>query len=387
MRDVAIIGVGMTAWGELWEKSLRTIWAEAAIAALENAGVDKLDYITVGCMSPGLFVGQEHIGSLLADELGMAGVPAARVETACASGGLALRTGFAEVASGLSDIVLVTGVEKMNDVDTAETTYALGTAADQEWEAFHGVTFPGLYAMMARVHMERFGTTSEQLAAVAVKNHANALLNPNAQYHLKLTVEDVLGSTMVADPLHIFDCSPITDGAAALVLAPLEMARDLAKGKPVVKITGSGLATDTISLACRDDLASLSAVEKAAKKAYAMASRSPQDIHVAEVHDCFSIAELMTTEALGFFEAGQAGPAVERGLTSLGGKLPVNTSGGLKAKGHPVGATGVAQAVEVTTQLRGEAGQRQVQGARIGLTQTMGGSGGSSVVHILEVVS
>lgn len=387
MRDVAIIGVGMTAWGELWEKSLRTIWAEAAIAALENAGVDKLDYITVGCMSPGLFVGQEHIASLLADELGMAGVPAARVETACASGGLALRTGFAEVASGLSDIVLVTGVEKMNDVDTAETTYALGTAADQEWEAFHGVTFPGLYAMMARVHMERYGTTSEQLAAVAVKNHANALLNPNAQYHLKLTVEDVLGSTMVADPLHIFDCSPITDGAAALVLAPLEMARDLAKGKPVVKITGSGLATDTISLACRDDLASLSAVEKAAKKAYAMANRTPQDIHVAEVHDCFSIAELMTTEALGFFEAGQAGPAVERGLTSLGGKLPVNTSGGLKAKGHPVGATGVAQAVEVATQLRGEAGQRQVQGARIGLTQTMGGSGGSSVVHILEVVS
>ncbi len=387
MRDVAIIGVGMTAWGELWEKSLRTIWAEAAIAALENAGVDKLDYITVGCMSPGLFVGQEHIGSLLADELGMAGVPAARVETACASGGLALRTGFAEVASGLSDIVLVTGVEKMNDVDTAETTYALGTAADQEWEAFHGVTFPGLYAMMARVHMDRYGTTSEQLAAVAVKNHANALLNPNAQYHLKLTVDDVLGSTMVADPLHIFDCSPITDGAAALVLAPLEMARDLAKGGPVVKITGSGLATDTISLACRKDLATLSAVEKAAKKAYAMANRAPQDIHVAEVHDCFTIAELMTTEALGFFEAGQAGPAVERGLTSLGGKLPVNTSGGLKAKGHPVGATGVAQAVELTMQLRGEAGQRQVEGAHIGLTQTMGGSGGSSVVHILEVVS
>ncbi len=387
MRDVAIIGVGMTAWGELWEKSLRTIWAEAAAAALEDAGVDHIDYMTVGCMSPGLFVGQEHIASLLADELGMAGVPAARVETACASGGLALRTGFAEVASGLSDIVLVTGVEKMNDVDTAETTFALGTAADQEWESFHGVTFPGLYAMMARVHMARHGTTSEQLAAVAVKNHANALLNPHAQYHLKLTVEDVLASTMVADPLHIFDCSPITDGAAALVLAPLEKARELAKGRPVVKISGSGLATDTIALAGREDLASLPAVEKAAQRAYAMAGVGPGDIHLAEVHDCFTIAEIMTTEALGFFERGQAAPAVERGLTALGGRLPVNTSGGLKAKGHPVGATGVAQAVEITTQLRGEAGQRQVEGARVGLTQTMGGSGGSSVVHILEVVS
>jgi len=387
MRDVAIIGVGMTAWGELWEKSLRTIWAEAALAALEDAGVDRVDFMTVGCMSPGLFIGQEHIASLLADELGMAGVPAARVETACASGGLALRTGFAEVASGLSDIVLVTGVEKMNDVDTAETTYALGTAADQEWEAFHGVTFPGLYAMMARLHMARYGTTSEQLASVAVKNHANALLNPNAQYHLKLTVEDVLASTMVADPLHIFDCSPITDGAAAVVIASMDVARELAGDRPIVRIAGSGLATDTIALANREDLTSLPAVRKAAERAYAMAGKTPGDIHVAEVHDCFTIAEIMTTEALGFFEPGQGGPAAEKGLTGHGGRIPVNTSGGLKAKGHPVGATGVAQVVEITEQLRGEAGQRQVEGARVGLAQTMGGSGGSSVVHILEVVS
>ncbi len=387
MREVAIIGVGMTRWGELWERSLRAIWVEAALAALEDAGVDRVDFITIGAMSPGLFVGQEHLASLLADELGMAGVPAARVETACASGGLALRTGFAEVASGLSDIVLVTGVEKMTDVDTADATYALGTASDQEWEAFHGVTFPGLYAMMARVHMERYGTTPEQLAAVAVKNHANALLNPHAQYHLEISVEDVLGSTMVADPLHILDCSPITDGAAAVVLASMETARRLARGRPLVRIAGSGLATDTISLAARPDLASLPAVERAARRAYEMAGRGPEDIHVAEVHDCFTIAEIMATEALGFFEPGQGGPAVERGLTALGGTIPVNTSGGLKAKGHPVGATGVAQAVEVVLQLRGEAGQRQVEGARVGLTQTMGGSGGSAVVHIMEVVS
>ena len=387
MRDVAIIGVGMTAWGELWEKSLRRIWAEAAVAALDDAGIDRVDFITIGCMSPGLFVGQEHLASLLADELGMAGVPAARVETACASGGLALRTAFAEIASGLSDVVLVTGVEKMTDVDTAETTYALGTAADQEWEAFHGVTFPGLYAMLARLHMAAYGTTPEQLAGVAVKNHTNALLNPHAQYHLEVTVEDVLASTMVADPLHILDCSPITDGAAAVVLASMDVAREVARGRPIVRITGSGLATDTIALANREDLTSLSAVRKAAERAYAMAGRTPREIQIAEVHDCFTIAEILTTEALGFFEPGGGGPAAERGETARDGSLPVNTSGGLKGKGHPVGATGVAQAVEIVTQLRGEAGERQVEGVRIGLTQTMGGSGGSAVVHIMEVAS
>ncbi|NOZ78852.1 MAG: thiolase domain-containing protein [Acidobacteria bacterium] len=385
MREVAIIGVGMIDWGELWEKSLRRMWTEAALAALDDAGIDTVDLITVGCMSPGLFVGQEHIASLLADEIGMAGVAATRTESACASGSLAFRAGFAEVASGLSDIVLVTGVEKMTDVDGGDATYTLGTAADREYEAFHGITFPGLYAMMAQVHMARYGTTSRQLAAVSVKNHANGLLNPHAQYHLKISIDDVLNSTMVADPLHLFDCSPITDGAAAVVLAPLDKARDLAGKRPIVKVAGSGMATDTIALANREDLGKLRAVELAGQRAYAMAGRSPNDIHVAEVHDCFSISEVMVTEALGFFEPGQGGPAAERGLTALNGKIPVNPSGGLKSKGHPVGATGVAQIAEITTQLRGEAGQRQVNGARIGLTQNMGGSGGSSTVHILEV--
>ncbi len=387
MRDVAIIGVGMIPWGELWEKPLRTIWAEAAVAALEDAGVDTVDLITVGCMSPGLFVGQEHLASMVADQIGMAGVPAARVESACASGGLALRNGFAEVASGLADLVLVTGVEKMTDVDGADATFALGTAADQEYEGFHGITFPGLYAMMARVHMARHGTTVRQMAAVAAKNHANGLLNPNAQYHLKVTVDDVLASTMVADPLHLLDCSPITDGAAALVLAPVDRARDLAGGRPVVKITGSGMATDSIALADREDLGRLRAVQLAAERAYAMAGRKPSDIHVAEVHDCFSIAEIMVTEELGFVPPGEGGPAAENGLTALGGRIPVNPSGGLKSKGHPVGATGVAQVAEIVTQLRGEAGQRQVEGASVGLAQNMGGSGGSSIVHILEVAS
>ena len=377
----------MTDFGELWDKSLRTIWAEAALAALADAGVEKIDLITIGCMSPGLFVGQEHLASLLADELGMAGTAASRVESACASGGLALRTGFAEVASGLSDTVLVTGVEKMNDVDGADATYALGTAADQEWEGFHGITFPGLYAMLARAHMQRYGTTVEQLAAVAVKNHANGLLNPHAQYHLKLTVEAALQSTMVADPLRLMDCSPVTDGAAALVLTTVERAEKMAGGRPVVRISGSGLATDTISLANREDLTELKAVRVAGERAYAMAGQKPEDLDVVEVHDCFTIAEIMATEALGLFGPGEGGKAAEDGLTAINGKIPVNTSGGLKSKGHPVGATGVAQVAEIVTQLRGEAGDRQVRGAKTGLAQNMGGSGGSSIVHILEVAS
>ena len=386
MRDVAVVGVGMTSFGELWETPLRSLWAEAALAALDDAGIDKVDLITIGCMSSGIFTGQEHLASLLADELGMAGVPATRVESACASGGLAVRAAFAEVASGLSDTVLVTGVEKMTDVDGADATYALGTAADSEWEGFHGVTFPGLYAMLARIHMRKYGTTREQLAQVAVKNHANGLLNPHAQYHLKISVDDVLKSTAVADPLNLFDCSPVTDGAAALVLTTVERAREIAGSKPVVVITGSGMATDTVTLANRGELAELGAVKLAGERAYAMAGRKPEDIHLVEVHDCFTIAEIMATEALGFFAPGDGGPAVEKGLTSLNGRIPVNTSGGLKSKGHPVGATGVAQVVEITTQLRGQAGQRQVAGAKIGMAQNMGGSGGSSVVHILEVI-
>jgi acetyl-CoA C-acetyltransferase len=385
MREVAVIGAGLVTFGEMWSKSLRNLWVEAALNALEDAGIDAVDGITIGCMSPGLFNGQEHLASLLADELGMAGVPAMRVESACASGGLALRAGFAEVASGLADVVLVTGVEKMTDVDGADATYALGTAADQEWEGFHGITFPGLYAMLARIHMQQYGTTREQLAKVAVKNHANGLLNSHAQYHLKVSVDDVLSSTMVADPLRLLDCSPITDGAAALVITTVERARELAGDRPLVKITGSGLATDSMALASRGDLAELRAVRLAGERAYAMAGRSPREVHLAEVHDCFTIAEILAIEALGFFERGAGGQAMDRNLTSLGGKIPVNPSGGLKAKGHPVGATGVAQVVEVVTQLRGEAGQRQVEGARVGLAQNMGGSGGSSVVHILEV--
>ena len=334
MRDVAIIGVGMTKWGELWEKSLRTIFTETALLAIEDAGVDRIDSLVVGCMSSGLFVGQEHLASLLADELGRTPVPAARVESACSSGGLALRQGFIEVASGMSDVVLVGGVEKMTDVTGCEATYALGTAADQEYESYHGLTFPGLYAMMAVAHMHRYGTTREQLAMVAVKNHDNGSRNPLAQFPFKITVDAVLNSVLVADPLRILDCSPITDGAAAVILCPADMARKLKK--PVVRIAGCGQATDTMALASRKDLAWLESTHIAAGKALAMAGRKLDEMDLFEVHDCFTIAEIMVTEALGIAEKGKGGKAVEEGLTARDGRFPVNPSGGLKAKGHPV---------------------------------------------------
>lgn len=382
MREVAVIGVGMTKWGELWEKSLRDIFVETALLALDDAGVDKIDSLIVGSMSSGLFIGQEHLASLLADYLGQTPVPAARVESACASGGLALRTGFIEVASGMADIVLVSGVEKMTDVNGNEATYALGTAADQEYECYHGITFPGLYALIARAHMEKYGTTREQLAMVAVKNHHNGSMNPLAQYPYEVTVDSVLCSVLVADPLRVLDCSPITDGAAAMILCPLDIAKKMKK--PLVKISGSGQATDTIALSSRKDLTWIESTYQAAKKAYSMAGKKPEDMDVIEVHDCFTIAEICVTEALGLVEKGKGGKAVEEGITSLQGKFPVNASGGLKAKGHPVGATGVAQAIEIVKQLREEAGPRQVKEARVGLTQNMGGSGGSSIVHIFE---
>lgn len=385
MRDVAIIGVGLTDCGELWEQSLRDLYVEAALKAIEDAGVDHIDSMVVGCMSSGLFCGQEHLAALMADYLGRCPVPSTRVESACASGGVAMRTGFLEVASGMSDVVLVGAVEKMTDVSGDEATYALATAADQEWEGFCGVTFPGLYAMMAVAHMEQYGTTREQMAAVAVKNHENGSKNPHAQFPGRITVETVLNSVKVADPLRILDCSPITDGAAAVILCPADQAAKLARKAPV-RILGIGHGTDTIALHSRQSFSELAAVERAAQAAYGMAGKKPSDIDVAEVHDCFTIAEILATEAVGFFEKGKGGPGVEAGETAIGGRIPVNPSGGLKSKGHPVGATGVAQVVEIVEQLRGESGPRQVKGAKTGLTQNMGGTGASSVVHILEAM-
>jgi acetyl-CoA C-acetyltransferase len=374
----------MQKWGELWEKSIRDIFVESALLAMDDGGIDKLDSMYVGCMAPGLFSGQEHLGSVMADYLGQPGIPATRVESACASGGLAFRMAYMDVASGMSDIVLAGGVEKMTDISGGEATYALATAADMEWEGLSGVTFPGLYAMMAVAHMNKYGTTREQLAAVSVKNHHNGMMNPRAQYQSEITIEGVISSVKVADPLNILDCSPITDGAAAVVLVPADRLKEFKK--PGVKVVGTGHATDTIALHGRADMTTLAAVNAAADQAYKMSGKEPKDVDFAEVHDCFSIAEIIVSESIGFFERGKGGPAALAGETGLEGRKPINPSGGLKSKGHPVGATGIAQIVEITEQLRGEAGKRQLKKARVGLAQNMGGSGGSSVVHILEAM-
>ncbi len=383
MKRVAVIGVGLTKFGELWEPSFSPPIVEAGAMAINDAGIDgsDIDALYVGNMSGGRFIDQEHISCLIADHAGLTPIPATRVEAACASGGLAIRQGVMAILSGMHDIVVVGGVEKMTDLVTEKTTQTLATASDSEWEAFLGMTFPGLYALIARRHMHEYGTTREQLAMVAVKNHENALHNPYAQFHTKITVEDVLRSPLVADPLRLLDCSPITDGAACVVLASEEKAREFVDNP--VYITGSGQASSTIALHDRKSITVVDATVNAAKEAYARANREPRDIQVAEVHDAFTIGEILAIEGLGFVKVGEGGKATEEGETAIGGRIPVNTSGGLKAKGHPVGATGVAQVVEIVLQLRGEAGKRQVD-ADIGLTHNVGGSGGTAVVHILE---
>ncbi|MEN8164236.1 MAG: thiolase domain-containing protein [Acidobacteriota bacterium] len=380
MREVAIVAAGMTPFGELWEMSLRQLFAEAALDVITKAGVDHLDAIYVGNMSGGCFVGQEHLGPLMADQIGMAGVPSTRIESACASGGVALRTAFFEVASGASDLVLASGVEKMND--GADVTNVLATAADQELEVYHGITFPGLYAMIARAHMEAHGTTEEDLSWVSVKNHRHGALNPKAQFPREFTLEQVMNSTPVAEPLRLLHCSPVSDGAAAVLLCPLDQATRYTD-QPI-RILGTGQATSAMALADRKDPTFLDSVQLSGERAFTMAGVGPDDIDVAEVHDCFAISEICCIDALGLVERSQASGAAASGLTALGGRIPVNTSGGLKAKGHPVGATGIAQIIEIFEQLRGESGDRQVSGARLGLAQNMGGSGASSVVHILE---
>lgn len=380
---VAVIGVGLTKFGELWDHSFTDLYVEAGSNAIIDAGIDgkDIDAIYVGNMSGGRFVDQEHVSSLIADHAGLNPIPATRIESACASGGLAVRQGVMAVASGMHEMVVVGGAEKMTDISTERVTQTLATAADQEWEAFLGMTFPGLYAMMARRHMHEYGTTRKQMAMVSVKNHLNALNNPYAQYNSRITVEQVIGSTMVADPLTLLDCSPITDGSACIVLTTPEKAKEFTD-TPVF-ITGAGQATSTISLHDRKDLTISDATINAGKMAYKMAGKTPADIDVAEVHDCFTIAELLAIEGLGFCEIGKGGIFTEEGNTAIDGSKPVNTSGGLKAKGHPVGATGVAQIIEIVQQLRGDAGKRQID-AEVGLTHNAGGSGGSAAVHILE---
>lgn len=380
--NVSIIGAATTKFGELWDISPRTLAREAVTGALKDAGVElkKIQAVFVGNMLSGILGGQEHLGAFFAEELGLS-VPAFKIEGACASGGLALHNAVGSVLSGQYETVLVLGVEKMTDHKPEDVATALMGAGSEE-ERIAGATFPGLYALLSRVHMETYGTTQAQMASVAVKNHYHASLNPNAQFRKVITVDHVLGSTKIADPLKLLDCSPISDGASAVILTRAESKAQRAKE---VSIIASAVATDTLGLAQRRSLTQLKATKDAAARAYTLAEVEAKDIDVAEVHDCFTIAEILALEDLGFYAKGKAAPAISRDEVTLGKskRLVVNPSGGLKGCGHPVGATGIKQIVELVEQLRGSAGERQVKNVRVGLAQNVGGSGGTAVVHIL----
>ena len=382
MRDVAVIGVSQSKFGELWDISFRDLITEAGMKAIQDADIEgaDLEAMYVGNMTAGLFVQQEHIASLISDHVGLTPIPCSRVEAACASGGLALRSGIIAVASGYHDIVISAGVEKMTDV--VDPTPAIATASDQEWEAQQGVTFPSLYAMMARRHMHEYGTTREQLAMFSVLDHKNGAKNPLAQFPMEITVDQVLGSSKVADPLRLLDCSPVTDGAAAVILCPAEDARKYTDTPVYVK--ASAQASGTLALHDRRDITTIDSTVQAARIAYKMADLQPKDIQGVEVHDCFSISGLLAIEDLGFVDKGQAGPALEEGITEIDGNIPVNPSGGLKSRGHPLGATGIAQTAEIVWQLRQEAGKRQIDGIDIGMTHNIGGTGGTAAVHIFS---
>ena len=323
---------------------------------------------------------QGHMGSILADWTGLLGIPATRCEAACGSSGVALRTGIYAVLSGLADVVMVGGVEKMTNRSTAEVTEYLAMASDYPFEQYHGITFPGIYALMATRHMHDYGTKEEHFAMAAVKNHYHATLNPKAHMQKEITVETVMNSRYVAWPLKLYDCSIVTDGASCIILTKPEFAAKYTDNP--VHIVGSGQASGSIGLYEREDFTSIAATRIAARVAYDMAQLSPKDVDFAEVHDCFTSAELIAYEDLGFCGPGESGKLLENNQTQLGGCIPVNTSGGLKAKGHPVGATGTAQAYEIYLQLTGQAGRRQVKGAKVGLSHNVGGSGATAAVHI-----
>jgi acetyl-CoA C-acetyltransferase/acetyl-CoA acyltransferase len=380
MRRVAVIGAGVTKFGK-HERTSAELFAEAARDALTDAELTPgvVQAIYYGNVVGGETEKQLHTGPQAASVLGIPTVPTTRFETACASSHAAFRHGVMEIAAGLADVVLVGGAERVLNVSTAESTEYFAYASDAIWEQPAGLTFPGVFALIARAHMTKYGTTEEQMAHVAVKNHRHGTLNPKAQFQKAITLEQVMKSAYVADPLKLFDCCPFTDGAAAVVLASEEVARPRGRA---IWVLASAAASDSMLMQDKPDLARVPATERAAAAAYRQAGLGPEDVDVVELHDCFTIAEIVATEGLGLFEPGTGGMAAEKGWTSLGGQIPVNPSGGLKAKGHPIGATGAAQVVEVVTQLRGEAGARQVDGARVGLTHTLGGNTATVLVSL-----
>ena len=382
-RSVAIAGVGISKFGELWDRSLRDITLEAGMYAIFDAGVpgSDIDGMVIGNMSAGRFTGQEHLGSLAVDAGGLGDIPAYSVEAACASGGAAIRQAYMAIKSGEHDVMLVLGSEKMTDVNQTEAMETISVASDVDWESLFGATFPALYALMARRHMHEYGTTEEQLALPTVKNHANAVHNPAAQFQRAVPLEVVMKSGMLADPLRILHSSPVTDGAAGLVMCRSDLVKKYTDTP--IYIESSEQRSDTLALHDRKSITTMDAVVNSTRSALKEASLELTDIDVFELHDSFSIGEIILTEDVGIAEKGKGGKALEEGITEIGGKFPVNTSGGLKARGHPVGATGVAQIVELALQLRGDADKRQVDGAEKALAVNIGGTGATSIVHIL----
>jgi acetyl-CoA C-acetyltransferase len=370
----------MTAFGAHPERTIVELAAEGGEACLRTArvGPGRVEALYLGNFAGPSFTGQNHLAPAVGAALGLNGVPCTRFEAACASSGAAFAHAWAAVAGGLIDLALVVGVEQMTTQTTARTTEILASAGDVFGEVKAGATFPALFALIASRYFHEFGAMREHLAAVAVKNHANGLRNPRAHLRKAITMEQALAGRPIADPLTLYDCSLISDGAAAVLLGPTE---DWPDG---VRVRGVGQASDALALEDKADITTFPAVRAAAQKAYRMAGIGPLEVDFAEVHDCFTIAELIALEDLGFVERGCAGPYTLEGRTAFGGERPINASGGLKSKGHPVGATGVAQIVEVVEQIRGECGERQLAQARVGLTQNLGGSGASAVVGVFS---
>ncbi|MFA9425103.1 thiolase domain-containing protein [Natronorubrum sp. A-ect3] len=381
---VQIAGVASTEFGEHTDSSTRELFTDAALEALENASLSAGD---IEELYAGNFIGdltddQAHVGAMLADYLGARQAASMRTESACASASSAARSGVQAIESGDVDVALVGGVEMMSASSLEKVTDALANAADNEYENEAGLTFPGIYALMAQAYMSEFDVTEDELAAVAVKNYENGVSNPLAQRQTETDVESVLDSPPVATPLNLQDCCPITDGASAAVLVSESFADDHGL-ETTVEFAGSGQSSDSLALQDRPELARTRAAERAAEDAYERAGISPGDVDVVELHDCFTIAEILAIESLGFFERGEGARGAVEGETAVDGRIPINTSGGLLAKGHPVGATGVAQLVEITKQLEGRH-PNQVDDPTIGLTHTVGGSGASCVVNVLR---
>lgn len=381
MREVAILGIGQTPIAEQWDKSIRVIAGEAVFAAMQDAGRETADGLFIGNMLSGLLNKQENLGALVADWVGLRGTEAVKMEAACGSGGAAMRQALIAVASGDLDSALAVGVEKMTDTVGPTTTGGLASAADADWETAQGVSFVALNALIMRRYMHTYGWHKEHFAQFAINAHGNAMHNPNARLHEAVTEKQYERARMIADPINLLDASPIGDGAAAVLLVPAETLKK--NGRPIIRVAASASATDSLAVHDRRDPLWLSAAYQSVNKAYAQAGLGPQDIDIFELHDAFSIMAALSLEACGFVERGH-GPrlALEEQITP-NGQVPIATRGGLKARGHPVGATGVYQIVELVQQLRGEAGGTQVPEAKIGMAQNIGGSGATIVTHIL----